>query len=671
MANWDLSNLKLLVSQQLPLNDFYSNFLGDICKIAKVSSGVVWNCSTFPYQEICRQPIPHATNNAPPMSQIAHHELLGKATKLNQSVIARPSNLDDLGEMPIPLVLLAPIRRKPDRIEILELIINVEKGKALPREKELTNFVDEACKLASKYALPSNGNSHDQQSPGWQNETRVPNPSFATERADNFLFGISDSINQRATCSNIANESRRLLDCDRVSVAVRKHGKYRLEAISGQTSVNRRSNTTKCLELLMRKILKTGQTFWYPSSEIPPQLEKVLEEYLLLSATRSVVIEPVFEKTNSLVVEDPESNERPNKRVIGGIVFEHCREQWIKSDFESPINFVSRHAGNALRNSHQHQNLFLYPLWNILGKSRFLAGPRALTKTVLTCSCAVLACIFLAIWPTDFYVVCEGVILPQKIQRVYSQTEGVVHQLDVSHGDTVAEGKILCRLKNEDLEFKQQEIDGRILNMNKRLDSIRDERFASRFDDSDQNNNEENINSIEAQIESLERQREILNAKAKKLLIRSPLHGQVITWDLQKRLMDRPVQNGDMLMEVAETEGKWILELNLEDRRIGHLLNALDTTDEGTLPLTFLMAADPKKRLKGRVIGVGKAAEINSDKKKTLKLYVEIDENELPAKHARSGVTAKVVCGRSSLGYLWLHDVGEFLQKHVLFHFAN
>ena len=156
-----------------------------------------------------------------------------------------------------------------------------------------------------------------------------------------------------------------------------------------------------------------------------------------------------------------------------------------------------------------------------------------------------------------------------------------------------------------------------------------------------------------------------------KMRVVSPIHGQVITWDLDKRLLDRPVTNGELLMEIADVDGNWKLELDVPGNRIGHLMTAMENSENGRLPISFLLAADPSKRLHGEVVEIGMSTDVTNDKKQILKLNVEIDDESIPVKHARTGVTAKIICGRSSIGYLWLHDVQEFFQKNVFFKFAN
>jgi hypothetical protein len=51
-----------------------------------------------------------------------------------------------------------------------------------------------------------------------------------------------------------------------------------------------------------------------------------------------------------------------------------------------------------------------------------------------------------------------------------------------------------------------------------------------------------------------------------------------------------------------------------------------------------------------------------------VRLLVDIDKNDLTDPRPDATATAKVHCGRRSIGYVWLHDLFEWFQTRVLFH---
>ena len=91
----------------------------------------------------------------------------------------------------------------------------------------------------------------------------------------------------------IANEVRRVMNCDRVSVVQWKGSRCKIIAISGQPSVNHRSNTVQSLRKLSERILPLRTMFWYPcDAALPTQIESPLNSYLAESSTRALVLVP-------------------------------------------------------------------------------------------------------------------------------------------------------------------------------------------------------------------------------------------------------------------------------------------------------------------------------------------------------------------------------------------
>src|SRR5690606_17228017 len=62
------------------------------------------------------------------------------------------------------------------------------------------------------------------------------------QQSDQFARLVHDNLDIRDTAYTIANEGRRLIECDRVSVAMLRGGKAKVIAISGQDSIENRSN---------------------------------------------------------------------------------------------------------------------------------------------------------------------------------------------------------------------------------------------------------------------------------------------------------------------------------------------------------------------------------------------------------------------------------------------
>lgn len=634
-------------------SEFCQGILEEVAIAMKADAGVIWdtsNGSILPVGQYSKGKQPARI----PLTQEAHSKLLGEAADQQRPMFIRSQANEETGAAPMFLMVG---HFSYDGNYLVELFIE---GMESPNEQTAKEFAGILKSVSDTVeTLPDVAAKIQKQT----QTADTPAPvSLSSERVSDYLNTIHTSIDRGLTCSNVANETRRFLDCDRVSVVLKHRGRFRIFSISGQPSVNRKSNTTKLLEKLAKRLLKTGQSFWYPDeTEIPTQISEVLDPYLSVSATRSMVIEPIYEKVVDTVT-DPESLESKNNPVIGGIIFEHCHDLWERRQIEDSLNFTSLHGGNAIRNAKKHHSLFLYPLLNLLSKSRFLMASRVLPKTLMACAGTILVGLILAFWPVDFYVSANGLLVPESIKPVFSSADGDVSQLMVQHGSQVKQGDTLLVLTSREQEIRAKDLESRIRSAQQRLETIQDQIFEARDDGSSL---QDSIQGLRSQIVNYQEQQTILEKMASGMTVTSPLDGQVISWDLEQRLDGRAIQRGQELLEVAALNGKWQLEIELPVNRYCHLVREMKTNKEPKI--SFLLAADTSKRYHGKIVEVETSASLNADNEQFIRLKADLESSDLHIEQARTGVTAKIYCGRASLGYLWFHDIGEFIQKNVLF----
>lgn len=134
-----------------------------------------------------------------------------------------------------------------------------------------------------------------------------------------------------------------------------------------------------------------------------------------------------------------------------------------------------------------------------------------------------------------------------------------------------------------------------------------------------------------------------------------------------------PVGRGQKLLEVADPDGDWELEVTMPESRMGHVAEAWKKAEEsnGDLRVVFILATHPADKLEGRVVEIHRSAEIHGDKGATVLLRVAFDQQMLrdvviePKIGAEA--TVKVYCGKQSIGYVYLHDLIDFIRAKILF----
>jgi hypothetical protein len=168
--------------------------------------------------------------------------------------------------------------------------------------------------------------------------------------------------------------------------------------------------------------------------------------------------------------------------------------------------------------------------------------------------------------------------------------------------------------------------------------------------------------------QSISRELELLREKEERLVVRSGMHGQVVTWNVGSLLLRRPVQKGQLLMTLLDLEGAWELELYMPERRMGHIAQATRQAGDELL-VTYLLASHPERRFTGRVVEMHRMAEVRGEQGNCVLIRVAIDRADLPELRSETTVTARVHCGRRSVGFVWFHELIETLYAKVLFWF--
>ncbi|HEY2250445.1 MAG TPA: HlyD family secretion protein, partial [Planctomycetaceae bacterium] len=171
---------------------------------------------------------------------------------------------------------------------------------------------------------------------------------------------------------------------------------------------------------------------------------------------------------------------------------------------------------------------------------------------------------------------------------------------------------------------------------------------------------------VRESLKSLEQQLEILNAQRDELVVRSPLTGSVITWNVRQLLEARPIQKGQILMQVADLRGSWVLEVEVPDDRIGHVLAARDRS-RPDLEVSFMLATEPGIAYQGKIEKVAMSTDVRPPEKANVLVTVSIDRDQIPRLRPGATAVSRIQCGRRSIGYVWFHSLWETIQKKVLF----
>jgi len=637
--------------REQPPRAFFREFVELFSKMANVELGLGWNCQTQPFSPICQVMRDPDAMVQLPLSSERHEKLLRETHEKRIASLVSPPESDS-SDPKSPAILLCPLQRAGEEA-IAEFILPATNSDE--QNQEALKQLAECCRLTSS------------------NRDLATNPTSGPPTTDSlldlasFFTAIHASLDFEETASNVANEMRRILNCDRVTVFRKRGRTFRATAISGQPSVNQRSNAVRALSKLADNVLHTRRAFWFPQEDeqahLPEQIETPLNEHIQESLTRSLAVIPIFAKSQN---EQTDPTERsPQQDVIGGLVIEQANNQWQRTEQEPRITALAQQAETALRNADEVNSILFYPLWKTLGRAKAIVFGRHQSKFVIGAMAATLAALAMIFVQVDFDLACDGELVPRTRRNIFSDQVGIVTSVEVEHGDEVAQGDVLLRLSNEELDIQIEQLEGEAASLGERLVGSRSIRITNRS--RDESGNEVSQRELQAQIDSLRRRLKTLNAKRARLTVVAPISGKVLTWDIENVLKNRPIQQGDLLLEVADTNGPWELTLDLPDRKAGHLFAAYNAADE-PLHVRFTMASDPTKQFEGLVDEVARSTSVSNESLHVVRIKADVELNDFgDLKQTGSTVSAKIHCGKRSLGFVWLHDAWEFLQYRVLF----
>jgi multidrug efflux pump subunit AcrA (membrane-fusion protein) len=478
---------------------------------------------------------------------------------------------------------------------------------------------------------------------------------------DRFALRAHRSLDAGETAYLIANEGRHVIGCDRLSVLLRSGRTYFVAAMSGVDVLERRSKLVRTLERLVAPCMAGGDPLWYcdGSADMPDQIEGPLHAYLDESHARVLAIVPLREAESDI--------DRQPGRIVGALVAEQLQTTPRDAELREGLAIVAKHSAVALANAVEHSHMPLARVGRLLARVRWLAEARQLPKTVpvLVAICAVVA--GLTFIPADFNIASKGELQPAIRRDVFASDDGVVSRLLVDHGEPVRAEQPLVMLRQPQLDLELRRVGGEIQTARKKLAAVQAERLTNPRNGAKSGRDTHQLTADEEELKELlnglDQQRAVLEQQRDDLVIRSPIDGETLTWNLRELLEARPVERGQALLTVADLKGPWIVELCVPDHRTGHVLAAREAL-KPDLDVSFALASEPGTEYAGRVSEVALSSDVDETTGPNVLVTVEFDRSQVAGLRPGATVLAKVDCGRRAVGYVWLHELFEFIQTH-------
>ncbi len=654
-----IEEIARLSDSQMAPPEYYAEFLQRILTAIAAPAGAIWGRTPQGHLQLQYQINFHDVG----LDQIeggkeCHDELLRRAAQQGRPRMVMPHSGEGQSEngSPIPanptgyVLLLAPImidKQVSGFIEVWQ-----DPSRSPSAQRGFLTFITNMAEYASSYLR----NNRLRQVLGQQQ---------LWTQLEQYTRQIHGSLNPRESAYQVANEGRRLIECDRVSVAVRLGAWTAIEAISGADVIEKRSSLVQTMRALCDQVLIWGEKLVYTGvrdDSLPPKVLAALDAYLAESNSKLLLVLPMRDE-----------RETNTKRPCRSALMAECFEPQVTVDqLLGRAEIVTRHAAPALYNALEHKRIpfrwLLQPLANIKdglrGHRLAIAGAVAAALVVLVTALVTVP------WPLRMEG--KGQMLPKERHVVYSRFNGPITTVKAGHGAKVRRGDEMLTIKDQGLQEKIWEQDSRRLLALKRMDQL--SKLLNQGTNEERTRFHSEFLEKEGEHRAAEVMLKLLREQARhaeNAVVTAPIGGTVITFDPQVRLQDRLVKPGDELLQVANLEGDWEIEMWIPEAQVGHVRAGLAKAKEGYLSVDILLASHPNRTYKGRLYADGLAGEValreNEPGLMARVEIVDIPRAELDTMPVGAEVKARIRCGNRAIGYVWFHELWEFFYEHVLF----
>ena len=600
-----------------------------------------------------------------------HDALLGTLFQAGQAQIVPPGasieGVPNAGN-PTPFALIiAPLVVDKQVVGLVEILMDPSRRAAT--QKSTLRFVGDLCDLASQYLKNRQMRQMMSQQKLWN-------------QLEGFAHAIHSSLDLQETAFSVCNDGKRLVGCDRLSVALKLGGRTIVEAVSGQEVVEQRSNLIRDLTKLCKLVVKSGEDLVYTGDTegFPPEIRDALEIYVDEAGSKAVVI---------TLLHRPEEQDKakiPDRIPFGCLVAEQIGDELVVTDVHARSEVVSRHASTALWNAQEHHRIFLRPVLKVLGSPwRYFRG-RTMAKVAAVLLVIAGAIAAMAFVPWQLTIEGKGSILPEQRRNTYAPLPSRVAQVHVDHGDLVKAGDPVVTLHSEELLKQKEQTQADMSYYGTQVATL------ERKINQETNSAERAVlygQQEEARIryDSARAQIELIEEQEAQLQVTAPHDGMVVSWEVKKNLLGRPVEVGQELVSVASTSGEWVLEVNVPDddmapilaaeSRLHEQIAAGEAEPDAALKTYFVLATDPERRYPGHVRRIASKAE-TVDGEHVVKVTVAFSDEVRDQMIARTQntdrglrtgaeVRARIECGEARLAFVLFRDVINAFHETVLF----
>lgn len=675
-----------IAGSDMPPAEFFQDFLNKVIGGIDAPAGAVWLRTPQGFLQLqCQLNIENVGLDRHKNGRQSHNELLRQAFQMGRPMLLEPYGTSGILEgLPAGnptefFCLLVPVQMEKDVAGLVELW--VEQRYDVRMQRTFLNYLVQMAGYAAQYMRTQTGRKLVGQEQIWS-------------QVEAFARDIHSSLDPTRVAFAIANEGRRLIGCDRLSVATVVDRKAKIEAVSGSDVVEKRSNLIQLMRALCDKVLKWGEKLVFQGEKdesLPPDVLATLDDYLAESNSKFLIVQPL---------RDERQKDLPGL-ARSALIMESFDPPTATEQLISRLEVVSRHATTALYNAVELKRIPLRWMWVPVAKVQNGLGGK--TKAIVISIASAVALLFavMIFVPYPLKLDSTGQLLPKERQRVYPTHDGFVKAFLIEPNNSFDAGHHLAVLYDQVLENKLRGLNDEIksaenfaVNLNQQiLNTPQPAQRAKIIGEQ-----ERSYGIVRAKTRERDQLIAINNAdpsrpgyfyvSAPKFSTTKSLSHQqqwtVLDADFRENHLNKYVKPSDPLLRLGDKKGPWELELKIPQKHVNQVLRAFDEKDPNPkLWVDILVTSHPTTVYKGILYKSeisGEAVPNKDDHNETAPVvvaYVSLDDPEIPQEYRLpeqllvTGVEvhAKIRGQSHAMGYSLFYGLWEFLYEKVVFWF--
>jgi hypothetical protein len=553
------------------------------------------------------------------------------------------------------LMLLSPVfDRKESCCGALEL---VQRGDITPSARDgYLRFLNQIAQLFQRWHEHQDLNRLSKSADKW------------TEKVD-FINEVHGTIDTKETAYSIANEARRLLNADRVSVAKWNGRRCKVMAISSQDKFDNRANVVKKLGSVATASVSGDTPFWITGDTegLAPSVAKKINDYLDESNSRTLAVLPLAKRPDDSPTLEMKKSKREKPVKLGCVIVEYFDADVTRDQISEDCNLIVGQSQLALNNARRHNEIFLAPLWKRLGWLQKLLFRDHLAKTITGLIAFGLLTLAMIFWPIELKMRVDGVMHPETRQSVYAQTPGIITEILIDENSEVSAGQPLLKMKNVDLSVQMNQTKSQIATLRAQFKSAEFKINRGSRDPKEARDVGAQLSLLKEELTSKLKLQELLEEKQQALVIAAPIDGTIITRDPKRRLSELPVNASQMLLQVSRQDGPWELEIRIPQHKIAYVDQAIAKSladgDDGKLKVEFATATNPNETLVGKLVSVSDRTFPDQQGVPHYRGIVsDVDVQPLEKPRPGAGVTVRIFCGKVPLGFYCFYQPWDWFR---------